>query len=651
MLQNPEAYGGRELWMLEITNHKQVALMRTETVIKAVNSIAAVSMKGRSVNGLFRLMTNPEILWKQAYANIYPNKGATTKGVNENTLDGFSEERVNHMIGMLAKSQYCPKPVRRTYIPKKNGKMRPLGIPTGDDKLVQEVVRILLERVYEPVFSKHSHGFRPRKSCHTALQQVHDVWSGVKWIIEFDIKGFFDNINHAKLIELLERKIDDRRIINIIRKMLKAGYLENWRHNATWSGTPQGGVISPVLANIYLHELDMFMEDMMCQFNKGKRRKDNHDHAILRGRMQVTNQKLLRLKMGLKCRNPEENTREKLLRKRRELQKLMHEVPSTDLFDPDYKRLRYVRYADDFIIGVIGSRKDAENVMQKVKEFIEKELLLEAADDKTCIKSARDGVRFLGYDVKVYTGNKLLKHASGYGSCLKLTMIQKMQLQIPSEKVLQYASKKNYGNMGTFRPISRPELLQRSDPEILLIYNSEMRGFVNYYSLAQGYKKSLSTLIGLAQMSLFATLGHKHHSSIAKIARQMRLPNKEGYGLRVFVNGKPKLYKLFRLKDHILPKTLFSNIDNRLNYPWLTLNHTELIQRLNANCCEYCGKVGGYMEVHHIRAMKDVRGKEKLWQEMMSAMNRKTLVLCFDCHRELHSRGLPDWRAKVRQHP
>lgn len=226
--------------------------MRTKTTIKAVDSIATVSRKGRRVNGLFRLLTNPEVLWKQAYANIYSNKGAITKGVNSNTLDGFSEERVNHLIRMLVDRQYCPKPVRRTYIPKKNGKMRPLGIPAGDDKLVQEVVRILLEQIYEPVFSENSHGFRPGKSCHTALRQVANTWSGIKWIIEFDIKGFFDNISHAKLLELLEKKIDDKRIISLVRKMLKAGYLEDWQYKSTWSGTPQGGVISPILANIYL---------------------------------------------------------------------------------------------------------------------------------------------------------------------------------------------------------------------------------------------------------------------------------------------------------------------------------------------------------------------------------------------------------------
>jgi len=625
--------------------------MRTETTIKAVNSIAEVSRKGRRVNGLFRLMTNPDVLWKQAYANIYPNRGAITKGVNENTLDGFSEERVNHLIGMLATRQYCPKPVRRTYIPKKNGKLRPLGIPPGDDKLVQEVVRILLERIYEPIFSENSHGFRPGKSCHTALRQVRNVWSGVKWIIEFDIKGFFDNINHAKLIELMEKKLDDKRIINLIRRMLKAGYMENWQYKSTWSGTPQGGVISPILANIYLHELDIFMENTISEFNKGKRRAANSDYALLKGRMEANNRKLQRLKMGLQCRFPEDKSREKLLRKRRELQKLTHQMPSVDLFDPNYKRLRYVRYADDFIIGVIGSRKDAEIIMQKVKEFIEKELLLEASDDKTCIKGAKEGVRFLGYDIKIYSGNTLSKQVTQKGTCLKATIKQRMQLHIPSEKITQYASKKNYGNIGSFRPTSRPGLLQRSDLEILLTYNSEMRGIANYYSLAQGYKKRLNALIGLAQMSFFATLAHKHQSSIAKTAHKMRLPNQQGYGVRVMINGTPKLYKLFRLKDHMPPKANYSGADNRIEQAWLTLSSTELVQRLNANRCEYCGKIGGYMEVHHIRALKDVRGKKQLWQEMMSAMNRKTMVLCVSCHKELHNRCLPHWRAKVRQHP
>ena len=566
--------------------------MRTETTIKAMNSIAKVSMSGRRVNGLFRLATNPEALWKQAYANIYSNKGAITKGVDRNTLDGFSEERVNHLIGLLARREYCPKPVRRTYIPKKNGKLRPLGIPTGDDKLVQEVVRILLEQIYEPIFSENSHGFRPGKSCHSALRQVKNVWNGTKWIIEFDIKGFFDNINHNKMIEFLEKKIDDKRIIHIIRQMLKAGYAQDWKYNATWSGTPQGGVISPILANIYLHELDTFMEDMICQFNKGERRKDNPDYKKLCRQMIIINRELRELRQKFKEGKPLNDARKEILRERREIQKKMRVINSRLHVDSEYRRLRYVRYADDFIIGVIGTRKEAESVMLQVKEYINNVLLLEVSEEKTCIADANDGVRFLGYDIKTYTSTKTTKIAWGKGTCNRRTISEKMQLHIPSEKMFQYASKNGYGDMAIFRPKSRPALLRRSDVEILMTYNAEMRGLANYYSLAQGYKTALQRVIGLAQWSFFATLSHKHKSSIGKVARKMKLSAQSGYELKVNINGIPKSYRLFRLKDHEPPKIHNSNVDTPWDTTRFTMTRSELVQRLNANTCEYCGKTG-----------------------------------------------------------
>ena len=566
--------------------------MRTETTIKAMNSIAKVSMSGRRVNGLFRLATNPEVLWKQAYANIYSNKGAITKGVDRNTLDGFSEERVNHLIGLLARREYCPKPVRRTYIPKKNGKLRPLGIPTGDDKLVQEVVRILLEQIYEPIFSENSHGFRPGKSCHSALRQVKNVWNGTKWIIEFDIKGFFDNINHNKMIEFLEKKIDDKRIIHIIRQMLKAGYAQDWKYNATWSGTPQGGVISPILANIYLHELDTFMEDMICQFNKGERRKDNPDYKKLCRQMMIINRELRELRQKFKEGKPLNDARKEILRERREIQKKMRVINSRLHVDSEYRRLRYVRYADEFIIGVIGTRKEAESVMLQVKEYINNVLLLEVSEEKTCIADANDGVRFLGYDIKTYTSTKTTKIAWGKGTCNRRTISEKMQLHIPSEKMFQYASKNGYGDMAIFRPKSRPALLRRSDVEILMTYNAEMRGLANYYSLAQGYKTALQRVIGLAQWSFFATLSHKHKSSIGKVARKMKLSAQSGYELKVNINGIPKSYRLFRLKDHEPPKIHNSNVDTPWDTTRFTMTRSELVQRLNANTCEYCGKTG-----------------------------------------------------------
>lgn len=308
--------------------------MRAETTIKAVESIAKVSRKGKRINGLFRLLGNPEVLWKQADINLYTNKGAVTKDTTSNTLDGFSMDRVNHLIRLLYAKEYHFKPVRRTCIPKKNGKWRPLGIPTGDDKLVQEVVRILLEQIYEPVFLRNSHGFRPQKSCHTALMQAKNQWNGVKWIIEFDIKGFFDNIDHQNLLKILEKKIDDKRIITLVHLMLKAGYVQDWKWNPTHSGTPQGGVISPILANVYLHKLDMFMENMINTFHKGNQRASNPEYVVLKSRLESTRGMIHLKKQGKKGYKPY-FTLDDLYQQTQSLRAQMRTIHAKDQFDTD----------------------------------------------------------------------------------------------------------------------------------------------------------------------------------------------------------------------------------------------------------------------------------------------------------------------------
>ena len=216
---------------------------------------------------LYRYLLREDIYYA-AYQKLYANKGATTQGIDNDTADGFSDFYVKELIQSLKDGTYKANPVRREYIPKKNGKLRPLGIPTFRDKLLQEVVRMILEAIYEPVFDSHSHGFRPGKSCHTALRQISSDFTGVVWFIEGDIQGCFDNINHEKLIEILSRKIKDSRFLNIIRQFLKAGYIENWKYNATYSGSPQGGICSPILANIYLNELDKKFREIAERFDK-----------------------------------------------------------------------------------------------------------------------------------------------------------------------------------------------------------------------------------------------------------------------------------------------------------------------------------------------------------------------------------------------
>ena len=334
-------------------------LMLPESIRRRLDSIRNLSRQGKRINGLFRLMLSP-LLWEQAYAEIAPNHGALTRGVTDNTLDGFSFERVHSLIPRVSAGTYRFTPVRRVYIPKPDGKkLRPLGIPTADDKLVQGVVKLLLEAIYEPVFSPRSHGFRRNRSCHTALSVIQDTWNGVKWLVDVDVVGFFDNIDHGILLDLLRKRIDDERFIRLIAGMLKAGYMEDWTFHATFSGTPQGGVVSPILANIYLHELDEFLAGMKVRFDRGKRRQVHMPYQYLSSticeRRHLIDQLLAEGRMA-----EAEAEKEKV----RELQAKRSTMPARNWFDPKFRRLLFCRYADDCVPRTHARRCDAAQEMR-----------------------------------------------------------------------------------------------------------------------------------------------------------------------------------------------------------------------------------------------------------------------------------------------
>ncbi len=218
--------------------------------------------KGLPCEELYRQLFNPQ-LYLLAYGRIYSNRGAMTPGATQETADGMSMEKIGAVIEAMRHERYRFSAVRRIYIPKRNGKLRPLGLPTWSDKLVGEVVRLLLEAYYEPTFSAHSHGFRPGRGCHTALRDVATTWTGTTWFIEGDISDCFGSLDHSVMIEILAEKIHDNRFLRLVRNMLTAGYLEDWRYHATLSGAPQGGVVSPVLSSIYLHKLDAYVETVL----------------------------------------------------------------------------------------------------------------------------------------------------------------------------------------------------------------------------------------------------------------------------------------------------------------------------------------------------------------------------------------------------
>src|SRR6266480_6075402 len=228
--------------------------------------------KGLPLTQLYRQMFNKD-LYLLAYGGIYSNQGAMTPGASEETADGMSEGKIDQIIELMRYERYRFAPARRIYIPKKNGKLRPLGLPSWSGKLVGEVVRLLLEAYYEPQFSDQSHGFRKGRGCHTALREIRETWKGTTWFIEGDISDCFGSLDHEIMAGILAEKIHDQRFLRLIRNMLEAGYLEDWKWNATLSGCPQGGVVSPVLSNIYLDRLDQFIEQILLPaHNRGARR-------------------------------------------------------------------------------------------------------------------------------------------------------------------------------------------------------------------------------------------------------------------------------------------------------------------------------------------------------------------------------------------
>lgn len=582
-------------------------------------------------------------MWHEAYANIYANKGAITPGVDQLTLDGFSEARVASIMTRLKSGTYRFQPVRRTYVPKKNGKKRPLGISSGDDKLIQEAVRIILERIYEPVFENSSHGFRSGRAPHTALEQIGRDWTAVKWLIDMDLRDYFTTIPHDLLMETLRKKIADERFLRLIQAMLNAGYLEEWTFHKTYSGVPQGSIVSPILANIYLHEFDQFMSHMKEQFDQGKRRKGNkvyqrYTEAIRRLRKQREN---------LKGKEERKEQLRDIQHMIKALQAQRRRLPSGDPFDQTYKRLWYCRYADDYLIGIIGSHADAEQVSQQVKRYVEETLHLTIAEEKSHIRRSREGAIFLGYEVKTYIGKRVVKVKQGKYHTTSKSVAEQIQLSLPKEKLPKFCENRRYGNYNTMEGRHKAELLELSDAEIILAYNSELRGFANYYALALNAKREMSKLERLWRMSLFKTLAAKHKTSVTKIAKQLK--TNDGYVLTVSIKDTARYIRIFRLKDLKPHSPNDGQMDLSPNiYGW-TLSRTELIKRLNSKQCEYCGTTQGTFEVHHIRKLKDVAEGKALWQHMMAARRRKTLVLCVQCHHLLHKGELPEREYRQQQ--
>lgn len=571
---------------------------------------------------LYRYMLRPD-LYYQAYKNLYSNKGASTKGVNEDTADGFSEEKIKQIISSLENETYQPKACRRVYINKANGKTRPLGIPTFTDKLVQEVLRMILESVYEPVFLDCSHGFRPKRSCHTALGKITKGFNGIRWFVEGDIKGCFDNINHQVLVSAINSKIKDAKIIKLIWKILKAGYMENWQKYSTYSGTPQGGIISPLLSNIYLHELDKFVTNLAKEFDKPKQQLCTTKYNTIRRKI---------YRIGAKIEKAVGIQREELIKEKRSLKSELFKTPCKSQTD---KKIKYVRYADDFLIGVNGSKEDCIWIKRQLSDFISKTLKMELSEDKTLVTHSSEYARFLGYDVQVRRNSDIRPSGNHKGRTLNNTA----ELIIPlEEKIMRFLFDKGViwkTKDGKIKPKARTTLIGCTDLEILSTYNSELRGISNYYSMANNFNK-LNYFAYLMEYSCLKTIASKHKSKVAKIIKKYKdSANKWSIPYEVKSGKKRMKFADYRecKGNNKYCQDILSNAIIVHKY-----SRTTFESRLSAKMCELCNTTdASNYEIHHVHKVKDLKGKQK-WEQMMIAKQRKTMTLCRECHKRIHGK-------------
>jgi group II intron reverse transcriptase/maturase len=597
-------------------------MQNAEIVLEALRNLGE---NDNPLERVYRQLYN-ENLYLAAYEKLYRNDGAMTEGTEDETIDGMSLNRIRAIIEDMRTERFRFTPARRVWIDKKNGQKRPLGIPNFKDKLVQEVIRGLLDAYYEPRFSDNSHGFRPLRGCHSALAQIRQQFKGIAWYIEGDIRGYFDNVDHNILLDVLSRNILDNRLLNLIQQGLKAGIMEGWQYHQTYSGTPQGSILSPLLANIYLNELDQFVEtELLPKWNRGEKRKRNplirnYEYRIQKARERQDFPEVQRL-----------------IKERRQ-------YPYMDVQDPDYRRLKYVRYADDFILGFAGTRAEALEIKSAIGQFLKHHLNLTLSDEKTLITQARkEQALFLGYQLSTHQENtKLYNDAPSDRIRYKRRSINgSTRLGVPfglvNEKARRYMAKG--------KPIHRVELLNRSVAEIITQYQTEFRGLVEYYRYAEDVHV-LGSLKYVMEQSLMKTLAHKLKITVSAVYRK--------YQTTITVDGRPYMViresietekgtKMFTWGGIPLKRCqgeITRPIDDQIHtFRWS--DRSDLVTRLQKGRCEICDGDAN-IQVHHIRKLKDLgnrwkgRPEKPAWVKRMIALQRKTLVVCERCHQDIH---------------
>jgi group II intron reverse transcriptase/maturase len=584
---------------------------------------------GKRFDHLWELATDPKWLM-QAWEEIRSNKGSMTAGIDSTVATDIDPERIQRLSERLRSGRYRPKPVRRVYIAKANGKMRPLGIPTLEDRIVQQALRMLREPIFEADFYSCSHGFHRNRSTHTALRDVARMFPRTTWTIEGDIVGCFDNIPHGKLMKAVEKRIADEKVLTLIRRFLAAGYMEQWQYHRTYSGTPQGGVLSPLLCNIFLHQLDEHMMiNLRANETQSKRVKNGRRNPEYR---RIEN-KVTRLRRQLK--QTQESAREVLIKELTELERQQRKIPYYAKEKQHPSKIGYVRYADDFVIMVQGKKAEA----QAIKDAIGKRLQgmgLALNEEKTKLTHWRYRVNFLGYQLHGKPTRK--------GTSIR--------------PILSIPRKKLQGIKEALRMVSGYHQIPEADAMVQM--SAMFRGWCNYYRYATAPQATFNDLSRYTWWRYAHYAARKHRLSIAQMIKQERQARRLGEvkkngrkrdTFRILVEKKTVILDLFPPRTgqiRALATTGQWTVDLKPVIPMNWQSGRSLATRAAAverakGTCERCGE----KPVAHVHHTVPLRGKTFLARVMSDHAQRYTAVaLCKECHLEVHGGSYAPRRRK-----
>lgn len=606
------------------------------------------TLRHQPVTDIYSLLLE-EDLHIVAYEKLKSMPGNMTIGTDQSTLDGYSKHILQHTIKSLKDHTFRFQPSRRIYIPKPNGTTRPLGIPSPRDKLIQQVMFMILEAIYEPShppkrvtshftndsaqtesdFLEVSHGFRRGRGTHTALKTIAS-WSGVSWFLEGDIERFFDTMDHKILESLLKRRIKDQAFLDLYWKAVRAGYVEMGKPQEGMLGVPQGGVISPILSNIYLHELDLWMATKVRKsLESGKTSVPNKAYLVKHSKIHTLYRRQEKGKL-----EPAQ------IVQLQEALKQRAQIPST-LPGQGY-RIYYVRYADDFLIGINGTQQIAHKMKEEIKDFLRDQLRLTLHWDKTKITHAKDGrAHFLGADIyrpSSRTGDsKVIRKTIGTRRFKSRIPATRLALLAPIRKLVERLAAQRICEIrdysaGKIIPIAKTSWINLPIYDIILRYRLLLNGILHYYSFAHNYSR-LNWIQFLIQHSAAKLLARKlklHSRSRAfhKFGFQLEIKESEGKRMKSINLGCRKSFRATK-KFHI-----------HMPEPFNTVYYSMRSRTLLFKECYLCNS-NLQVEMHHVRSLK---GKGAGFLSVMRAMNRKQIPVCKQCHMKIH-RGEYDGKA------